>query len=326
MPSVPDEKTARVFAMDTVAVLTVYGKEAEAAIADFERELLRLERLLSAFDENSGVHEINSAQGKAVRSEPELLKIIAMSKEISLMTGGAFDITIAPIVRAWGFGGENRVPGEGEIAGLLPLIGHEKVRVDGDEITLEKGAMIDLGAIAKGYAAGVLAQLAAEHDIKGAVISLGGNVQTFGEKPGGKPWRVAIQDPLDKSAYAAVVEIAAGVSTAVVTSGAYQRYFEEGGEVYHHIIDPQTGYPSRSGLLSATVICSDSAVADALSTAFFVLGAEKSLEAAENISESAGWEIDFILITDEGKLLYTPGLEGMISHENKAYSMEMIGG
>ncbi len=317
----PEGKTAKVFAMDTVAVLTVYGKGADGAIADFERELLRLERLFSAFDENSGVWEINSAQGEPVRLEKELLNIICAAKEASHMVGGAFDITVAPIVRAWGFGAENHVPGEDEIAALLPLVGHEKIDITGGKITLEKGAAIDLGAIAKGYAAGALAELAAEQDITGAVISLGGNVQTFGEKPGGEPWLVAIQDPLDMSAYAAVVEIAAGVNTAVVTSGGYQRYFEEGEERYHHIIDPKTGYPARSGLLSATVICHNSAMADALSTAFFVLGAEKSLE----IANSAGGELDVILITEDGRLLYTPGLEGAISIENKTYSVEMVG-
>jgi len=311
---------AQIFAMDTVMTLDVRGAGAQETLAECEALVYRLDALLSPGGQSSDVRRINEAGGEAVGVDGAVIDILSAASGISQRTDGTFDITISPVVKAWGFTGDSRrVPGARELAGLLPLIDYRKVCVSGNTVSVPAGMSIDLGGIAKGYTAAKLIELMRARGAASAIVSLGGNVQALGTRPDGTPWRVAIQDPVNASGYAAVLAVE---DTAVVTSGGYQRYFEQDGIRYHHIIDPSTGYPADSGLLSVTVVCRDGMAADALSTAFYVMGMDKALAYRDAYG---GFEAVFI--TDDGKLYYTDGLKGLISpFAGSGYEPEPVGG
>ena len=199
---------------------------------------------------------------------------------------------------------------------LLPLVGGEHVHMD-DAVTLDAGCAVDLGGIAKGYASQQVADILRAHGVTSAVVSLGGNVYVCGSKPDGTPWNVGIQDPAG-SGYAAMVSL---TDRFAVTSGGYQRYFEaEDGTVYRHILDPRTGCPADSDLLSVTIISDDGTAADAYSTALYVMGEQ---EAVSFWRAHGGFEL--ILITADGRLLYTPGLSDAITKpEDCAYDFQLL--
>ena len=204
-------------------------------------------------------------------------------------------------MRAWGFAdGEYRVPEAGELAALLEHTGWAKVAVDGTSVTLPEGFALDLGGIGKGYAAGRCKEILKERGVTSALLSLGGNVSALGSKPDGSAWTVAIEDP-DGGGYLGTVQI---VDRCVVTSGGYQRYFEQDGVRYWHILDPQTGKPARSGMQSVTVVSEDDTLADALSTALFVMGPER----AADFWRGHRAEFDAVWLTDDGGLFVTEGL------------------
>ena len=213
-------------------------------------------------------------------------------------------MTVYPVVRAWGFTtGDYRVPEPAELAELLERVDYTRVSLSGSTLTLPEGMELDLGAVAKGYTGDVLMELLEEQGVASAIVELGGNVQALGTKPDGSPWRVAVQAP--EGGYAAALEI---VDKAVVTSGGYQRYFERDGETYWHIIDPADGCPARSGLASVTVVAEEGTLCDALSTALFVMGADR---AADFWRETG--DFDFVLLDEEGGVTITEGLEGCFS-------------
>ncbi len=289
----------QIFAMDTVMTLTSYGKGSDEALLKASEEIFRLESMLSTEIDSSEVSSINSGGSAAVSDET--LYIIQTALQISELTGGAFDISIAPVVREWGFiSGDYHIPDAATLSSLLKNVDYSKISVSGNSVSLGEGMSIDLGAIAKGYAGQKCADLLKELGVESAILALGGNVQTVGAKPDGSLWKVAIQDPLDIDSTVGVLRCS---DTAVVTSGGYQRYFEENGMRYHHIINPVTGFPADSGLISATVICPDGTLADALSTFLFVLGLEKSLD---YYSTYGGFEA--ILITSDQEIIVTPGI------------------
>ena len=219
-------------------------------------------------------------------------------------TDGALDVTIYPVVRAWGFTtGGSRVPDRAELDGLLERVDYARVSLSGSTLTLPEGMELDLGAVAKGYTGDVLMDLLEEAGVTSAIVELGGNVQALGSKPDGSPWRVAVQAP--EGGYAAALEI---VDKAVVTSGGYQRFFEQDGEIYWHIIDPAAGQPARSGLASVTIVAEEGTLCDGLSTALFVMGADR---AAEFWRETG--DFDFVLLDEEGGVTITEGLEDSFS-------------
>lgn len=288
-------------AMDTVMDLTVYG---DAGVLESAEELIRsLEGELSVTDENSAVARLN-ATGRAELS-PETAALIRTALALGEKTGGALDITLYPVVRAWGFTtGEYRVPSDSELASLLELTGISRVETGGCTVTLPDGMMLDLGAVAKGYAADRLSALLCERGVKSAVFNLGGNVLAYGHKPNGEDWRIGINDPLGEG-NACIIRCH---DRAIVTSGGYQRFFEQDGTRYCHIIDPSTGYPVNNGLASVTVISENGTEADALSTALYVMGYERAVEFWR---ENGGFEAVFITI--DGALTVTEGLESACS-------------
>lgn len=291
--------------MDTYMTITVAGAQSPAALAEAEAQIHALEALLSATREESAVSRLNR-QGTLEDGE-ELGALLLRAEEISRATQGAFDVTVRPLLTAWGFtGAEYRVPAAQELEERLALVNWQGVSVQDGRIALRPGQEIDLGGIAKGYASACVAQGLRERGIESALLYLGGSVQLLGTKPDGQLWRVGIEDPHGGAENLGVIEAA---DTAIVTSGAYQRFFEQDGQRYHHILDPQSGYPARSDLASVTVVCSDAVLADGYSTALFVLGAERAAE----FWRERGGEFEMVLCTASGELFITPGLEAAFS-------------
>ena len=292
-------------AMDTFMTLSVYAQSpaaGEALLEEAAGEIRRLEGLLSVTDPGSEIYQVN--HGGAVSLSEPVRELLEKALELCRETGGALDVTVYPAVRAWGFTtGEYRVPEEAELSALVENVGYGRVSLDGDRLALPEGVELDLGSVGKGWTGDRLTALFREAGVSSAIMELGGNVQALGTKPDGSPWRVAVQAP--GGGYAGVLEIA---DKAVVTSGGYQRYFEQDGETYIHIIDPATGRPARTGLASVTIVADSGLQGDGLSTALFVMGREKA---------EAFWrrnpEFDFILLGEDGTAAITEGLEECFS-------------
>ena len=294
---------ATFFAMDTVMSVRVWGADASDACATAQQTVQALERELSVTEEDSVLARLNAAGSGTLPGDA--LTLLRSALDLSARTGGALDPTLYPVVRLWGFTtGGYRVPADEEIARALARVGAEHVLIDGDTVTLTGGAMLDFGAVAKGFAAQECADALSAAGATAALLSFGGNVQTVGSKPDGTPWRIGIAAP-DGSGTAATLSLAG--SYAVVTSGGYQRYFEENGVRYCHIFDPASGAPAQSGLASVTIVARDGLLADGLSTALYVMGLDA---AAEFWRDSDDFEAVFI--TDDGGIFCTAGLSGCI--------------
>lgn len=293
----PEE--AEIYAMDTLMTLQVWGAGRAEAVAQLKGMLNGWDGQLSVTREGSLVRQLN--EGQAVSLTGELEALFSGALALSRETGGALDPCLYPVTRLWGFTtGEYRVPTQEELDALLSLTGSDKLTLSGKTASLAPGAQLDLGALVKGWAGSrAAAYLEERGDVACAILALGGNIQTFGTKPDGSPWQVGIQNPAG-SGVAGILSVTG--TWAVVTSGGYQRYFEEDGVRYSHIIDPKTGYPVSNGLASVTVLCQDGLRADGLSTALTVMGLEK---AAAFWREHRDFEAVFIL--DSGEIYATPG-------------------
>jgi len=304
--------------MDTAMVFTIYGKEREAALEACRREIFRVEALLSATDRDSEISRINAAPGDFTEVSAETAALLRRAKDISVKTGGAFDVTVCPLTLEWGFlSGEYRVPQAAEIDALLEGIGSERILLEDSRVKIDYNQKIELGAIAKGYLTDRIFEILGEYGIDNAVVSLGGNILALGRRPDKALWRVGIEDPDKPRDFFAVLET---TDTSVITSGDYQRYFEENGRRYHHIFDPQTGYPADSGLRSVTVVSRDGTLSDGLSTALFVMGAEGAREYWRNHRD-----FEMILVGADGKVAATPGLIGRFALvENTDYRLEFL--
>lgn len=300
--------------MDTIMKLTAYGKNRKAALDAGEAEILRLNDLLSIGNPESEVCSLNKNGSGILSEDAKVLVEGALSLYES--TGGAFDITVYPLTELWGFPSKDyRVPSRNEIDALLPSIDAGKIRYNPNtaELILGDKQSIDLGGIAKGYTSQRLMEIFKENGVTSAIVSLGGNVQCLGRKPDGSPWRVGIQDPWKQnSGIAAVVQI---IDEAVITSGGYERYFEdpETGHIYRHILDTKTGYPAESGLASVSIVSPNGTLADGLSTALYVMGLEKGGEYWKNHSD----EFQVIFISDDGELTVSEGLAGRIQSDSE---------
>lgn len=328
-PADPDtaEEHIQFLAMDTVMTLSLYGENRAEALSAAEELIRDLESRLSRTEERSAVSRLN--RGEAVELDEELDSLLSLAAFFRLATEGAFNIGVAPLASAWGFTTDHyQVPDPSEISRLVKVAEETWLRDSPEGQILEPGQAIDLGGIAKGYAADKLAELFREREIPRAMASLGGNVLAWGDRPDGTPWRVGVQDPArpdDQSAFAGILSLK---NAFAVTSGGYQRYFEEGGKVYHHILDPATGYPADSGLTSVTVVAdyfpgeSFGTLCDALSTAFFVMGEEEALDAWR---EDWGNDCDLVLVTEDGRVVITQGLaESFTLDEGSGYTLEIV--
>ena len=288
------------FAMDTVMTVTAPGAS-EELLAACEDEVRRLEALFSVTDEASEIARLN-ATGEALLSE-ETARVLSFALREAELTGGALDVTLYPVVRAWGFTtGDYRVPDEAEIEALLRRVGWAQVALEGQTARVPEGVMVDLGAVAKGYASDRLAALLREGGVESALIDLGGNICCVGAKRDGSAWRIGVRDPKDPLSYVGALAV---TDRAVITSGSYERYFTaEDGTVYGHIFDPATGRPAGNGLISATVVGASGLECDALTTALYVLGPERASALLETLDE-----IEAVLVDDQGVLWVTKGLK-----------------
>lgn len=306
-----------IFAMDTYMSLAAYGDGAREALAAAAREINRLEQELSRTVSASDIYKLNDSGSTVVSEETAALLQSAMT--YSAATGGLFDVTVAPLVSLWGITTDSpRVPSQSEIDALLPLVGSGHIHMDGNAVTLDSGCAVDLGGIAKGYASDRVAQVLRQYAVTGAAVSLGGNVYVCGQKSDGSAWSVAVQDPKDTGAYAMTLEL---TDVFAVTSGGYQRYFTDSDRtVYQHILDPRTGRPAQTDLLSVTIIGQNGTMADAYSTALYVMGEQ----AACDFWRHSGGAFDLVLITADGRVLYTPGLADSISQKGADYDFQEV--
>lgn len=315
-----NEKYQRqIYAMDTVMLLTAYGAQGEAALDAAEARIYELEADLDPSRTGSSVRAVNEGAGEWVSVSADFLAIAAATKAVAEQSDGALAVQLYVLTELWGFtGGNYRVPARTEIDAALAAIEGFELEIDEAACAarIPTGTSIAFGAVAKGYTADAALEAMAEAGCKAAILSLGGNVQTLGQKPDGSAWSVAIMDPDDNGAYAALLSVG---EKAVVTSGDYQRYFEQDGVRYSHILDPKTGCPADNGLRSVTVVCDDGARADALSTAMFVLGEKAALD---NWRNNDGFEL--VLITADGRVVVTDGLRDDFHEESDAYRYEYV--
>ncbi len=329
------------FEMDTVIGITVYGENAEKNVRETADLIDAMEGIFSTERTDSELYYLNQ-NGKAAVSD-DLLDVVSKGQEFYEETDGAFNIALYPLISEWGFmnlsSEEHHVPADEKIQELLalakpdaakilelpetdwPNVGPNGTGPDEDGLAIMygieyelDGMKLDLGGIAKGYTADKAADyLINEEDVTGAMVSLGGNIMFVGSKPEGKPWKVGIQNPVGEVGdYVAVISVDPLTSgddilpMSVVTAGTYERYFEVDGKRYHHIIDPSTGYPADTGILSLTIVSSNSTEADALSTALFV----KGYDYAVDMWRSGKYDFDMVIIDSDLKIYYTEGLEG----------------
>ncbi|MCD7928915.1 MAG: FAD:protein FMN transferase [Clostridiales bacterium] len=301
--------TQQVFAMDTYMTVTAYGDQAEAAVSAAVEEIQRLDALWSVGESDSEVSILNDS-GSIILSD-ETAELVERSLTLYQETDGAFDITIYPLMVEWGFtSGEYQVPTQERIEELLALVGSDKLEYDAEtqQLTLPEGMAIDLGGIAKGYVSSHIMDVFEEYEVVSGMVSLGGNVQTYRTKTDGSLWRVGIENPDTSVEALSTVDYVGILSVedkAVITSGGYERYFEEDGVTYHHILDPATGSSARSGLLSVTIVSEDGTLADGLSTSLFVMGKERALTYWAAHSD----EFDAVLVEEDGSVTITGGLK-----------------
>jgi len=314
-----EPKSENAFYLGTVVDITIYDKAPDNIFETLFSKIEDIENKMSLNIDSSEVNKINENAGKNfVEVSEDTYNVIKKGKYYSDITKGNFDITIGPLVNLWQIGTENaKVPSEVEIKNKLPLINYENIILDENEkkVKLDKENMkLDLGGIAKGYAADELADILKDNNVNHAIINLGGNVLALGDKPDGSSWKIGVQNPFEPRGKH--IAIASVKDKTVVSSGVYERNFTEGGKFYHHILNPFTGYPVENKLQSVTIISDTSFDADGLSTGIFALGLEKGLEFVEKTEG-----VDALFITDEKKVYITSNIKKNIEMTNKEFKL-----
>lgn len=316
-------ETKRVSTLGGLVDITAYGKNAAAAIREAEAAMTSVDAMVNSFDENSRIYAVNHSAGKAVVVTAQVASMIETARTVSKQTEGALDLTIYPIMDAWGFlSGTYTVPDEDTIAELLTHTGMSRVSLAVDQesgdymLQLPADTQITLDCVARGAATNAAISAMRGKGVKSAVISMGGNVQTLGLKPDGSKWNIAIMDPNDRNAYIGYLTVG---ETAVVTSSPADLSFTQRGALYHHIINPATGMPASTAVRSLTVVCSDAQMADCLSTALFVLGERKALQYWRDYG---GFEM--VIITQDGRITCTNGLYGQFTQTGGDYKVSYV--
>ena len=299
------KQTAVGFYLDTVITLTAYVDDV-SVLQDALGECGRYEKLLSRTIEGSDVWRINHAGGQPVQVSADTIEILRAARQVSELSGGAFDVSIAPVSTLWDFtSGANLLPDAAVIEEAATHVDYTKIAIDGDAVALPEGMMIDLGGIAKGYIADAVKAYLADRGVRSAILSFGGNVVAIGLKPDGKAWKVGIQDIDGKTGEYMMVSRNEGGST--VTSGIYERGFDVDGTWYHHILDPKTGWPVQNELASVTIFSESSMWGDALATAAFALGTEGGTALIEGLDG-----VEAVFIARDRSVSFTSGAEAYI--------------
>lgn len=291
------------FYFDTVVTLTLYGTDDTSILDDCFQEMARYEALLSRTREGSDIWKINHSHGTPVEVSDLTIDLLLLALHYSELSEGIFDPTIASVVSLWNFteNPEKLLPDQKEIDEALSHVDYRNIQINGNTVTLlDPAASLDLGGIAKGYIADQLKAFLTDKGITSALINLGGNNLALGTKPNDQPWKIGIQKPF--GTVSDLVTVLSINGQSVVTSGNYERYFEKDGQIYHHILDTQTGYPVQNHLQGVTILSDSSADGDALSTTCFALGLEKGMELIETLPD-----IEALFITDDGQLHRSSG-------------------
>lgn len=282
---------------DTVIKIQILDPADESILDGLKKLCEKYDTMFSATNTDSELYKLNHANGQPFTVSSETANLIQEGIHYSELSGGAFDLTIEPVSALWDFKADKpTVPSSDAIAQAVSHVDYTKVDIQDNTVTLEDPeAGIDLGAIAKGYIADQVKTYLKKQGIKHAIINLGGNVDVIGTKPDGSKYNIGIQKPFDESGEA-ITSVQLKDQT-VVTSGIYERYFKKNGKLYHHILDPRTGYPCENNLYSVSIITDSSTKADALSTTCFLLGYEKGMELIQSMDG-----VDAIFITDDEKV------------------------
>ncbi len=294
------------FALGTINYIKIFDSEKGAAVEQAIKRVAEIENRMSAFKAESDISILSRNSGQGFRNvHPDTFQLIRKAVEFSDLSNGAFDITIRPLVELWGINKKaNFIPSDFEIQKALALVDYHDIQLDSETLGARlkrPGQSLDLGGIAKGFAADEVKQILLNSGIRSGLINLGGNVVTIGKRADGLPWQIGIQNPLAPTGrYLGVLSTE---NKTVVTSGSNERFFIKDGVRYHHILDPRTGKPAQNSLLSVTAICTRSTDADALTTVLFVLGPEKSAPLLSKVKAEAIFVAKDLTVTVTNGLL-----------------------
>ncbi|MEG1426249.1 MAG: FAD:protein FMN transferase [Oscillospiraceae bacterium] len=304
------------YSMGSYVQQTVYGGSAKDAAAEAANEIASLDDLISWRKIGGNIQQLNANAGGAWQKlDPKAFSVLQSALSVAEKSGGAFDPTIAPLSRLWNFDDNPTTPPKDEdILKFKTMVDYTKIKTaedTGSACIAKKGYAIDLGGVGKGAACDTAAQIYEKRKVQGGIVAVGGSVGIYGEKPNRAPWNVAVRDPKSDGALGSLSLTNGFIST----SGSYEKCFTDKGKRYHHILDPKTGYPAESGLISVTVVCDNGAVSDALATACFVLGLEKSLPLLKEFAAEA------IFIDEKNLITVTEGLQSRFTLSSEEYQL-----
>jgi len=304
------------YSMDSYVQQTVYGKDRETAASDAASAVQLLENRISWRVEDSDIQKLNAHAGQDwIKLSAETMELLLLMQDVAEQSGGAFDVTIAPVSRLWDFdGARQEVPDADLLAEMTGNVGYPNLRLDPEQKTASlkySSNAVDLGMVCKGAACDAAAEVYAAHRVSGAVIAVGSSVGLYGEKNSGQPWNIAVYDPASTEALGTLSLMSGFISTTDSGLNA----FEENGIRYHAVLDPATGYPAESGLTSVTVVSTSGALSDALSAACFVLGPEDGLKLLETYGAEG------LFVDTSGTVTLTDGLKSAFTLTGKTYTI-----
>jgi len=294
-------------ALGTINNVKIFNCENDNIVEEVMSRVAEIDDRMSAFKAESDISKISMNAGKGPQKVHEdTFRLICKAVEFSILSDGAFDITIRPLVKLWGINKKGDfVPSDSEIEKLLTMVHYQDILLDQESCSValkRAGQALDLGGIAKGFAADEVKRILLKNGVQSALINLGGNIVTIGKRPDDQPWQIGIQNPLAPTGQ--FLGVFSATNKTIVTSGTNERFFIKDGIRYHHILDPRTGKPAQSSLLSVTAVCTCSTDADALTTALFILGPKKGLPLLSKIGAEA------IFISDDLTVTASQGLSG----------------
>jgi thiamine biosynthesis lipoprotein len=305
--------------LDTFITITVVADSETAAGPAIDSAFARLEKfgaMINFFSPDSELSMVNNNAGtKATPVSPETLDLIDKALYVAEKSHGAFDPTIGPVMKLWDFH-ENRKPEDTEIRKNLALVNYRNVRIDRQQATVfltRKGMLLDLGGIAKGYAADLAVEELKKQGILAGIVAVAGDIRTFGSRPDGTPWNIGIKNPRQKTAKDEITAVVSLSGQAISTAGDYERFFIQDGQRYHHILNPSTGYPAY-GTRSVSVVTGMGVFADGFDNAIFVLGPEKGAKLLEQLRSD--FPVDAFILYDDGTAYISPGIRSLLKHAN----------
>ncbi|MFA7572870.1 MAG: FAD:protein FMN transferase [Lutispora sp.] len=308
------------YMLGTLIEITLYDNKDVKIIDEAFDRIKEIENKMTINSENpSQITRLNDASGShEVEVSEDTFYVLEKGKYYSQLSQGEFDITIGPLVKLWNIGTQYAaIPEPMVLAETLKLVDYNKLSLNEQRHTAKleaSGMKVDLGAIAKGYAADEVASILRNHGVKHAIINLGGNILAVGGNVNGNPWKIGVQNPFNpRGDYLGIVQID---NKSVVTSGIYERYFEQDGKRYHHILEPRTGYPGDNGLAGVSIITDKSIDGDGLSTSIFLLGLDKGMKLIEGLDNT-----EALFITTDKKIYMTKGFKDVFTLTHKEYTL-----